>query len=127
MTLLQECMEVLKNNIYILSEDEQKNMEEVFFDTIPFTNWGRVDWSVIKNKKNIKSIEKLSEIKNDEELYIIWSDPDLPIIKSNANAIFSNLDDITAVSFDTWLFSIDRKLIIEFYHDGDIIIGLTDN
>ena len=30
MTLLQDCMEVLKNNIYILSEDEQKNMEEVF-------------------------------------------------------------------------------------------------
>ena len=57
MTLLQECMEVLKINIYILSEDEQKN---------------------------IKSIEKLSEINNDEELYIIWSYPDLPIIKSNA-------------------------------------------
>lgn len=127
MTLLQECIEVLKNNIYILPWDEQKNIEEIFFDTIPFTNWGRVDWSIIKNKKDIKSIEELSGINNDEEFYIIWSDADLPIIKSNANAIFSDLDDITAVSFDTWLFSIDRKLIIEFYHDGDTTIGLTYN
>lgn len=127
MTLLQECIGALKNDVYILSEYEKNIVEEIFLDTVPFTNWGRVDWSIIKNKKEIKSIEELSEINNDKEFYIIWSDTDLPIIKSKAGAIFNNLDDVIAVSFDTWLFSIDKKLTVEFYHDGDITIGLTEN
>ena len=50
MTLLQECMEVLKNNIYIIWRRTKKYGRSIF-DTIPFTNWGRVDWSIIKNKK----------------------------------------------------------------------------
>lgn len=37
--------------------------------------------------------------------------------------IVSNLDDVTAVSFNTWLFDIDSKLVIEFYHDEEIILS----
>ena len=51
MTLLEECIEVLKNNIYILPGDEQENIEEIFFDTIPFTNWEELIGVELRIKK----------------------------------------------------------------------------
>ncbi|WP_456300853.1 hypothetical protein [Vallitalea pronyensis] len=33
---------------------------------------------------------------------------------------------MTAVSFNTWIFSKDKKKIVEFYHDGEIILGIIN-
>ena len=41
----------------------------------------------------------------------------------NIDDILDNIDDVLAVSFDTWLISVDMKRLIEFYHEGDITLG----
>ncbi|GAA0741806.1 hypothetical protein GCM10008906_23480 [Clostridium oceanicum] len=57
-------------------------------------------------------------------IHIIWDEANLPIIKSNLSNVIDVIDDTIAVSFDTWLFSSNGEFVIEFYHDGQTIIGL---
>ncbi|MGQ0437679.1 CDI toxin immunity protein, partial [Bacillus sp. B-TM1] len=56
-------------------------------------------------------------------IYIIWDEASLPIIKTNLHQILQVIDDVTAVSFDTWLYSPNLGYAIEFYHEGEVRIG----
>ena len=38
MTLLEECIQVLKDNIYILSEEEKDHIDDIFFENILLTS-----------------------------------------------------------------------------------------
>lgn len=62
-------------------------------------------------------------LSGEKEYYVIWPDAEIPIIKCNIDDILDNIDDVLAVSFDTWLISVDMKRLIEFYHEGDITLG----
>ena len=124
MTLLEECIEVMGNDIYILNNDEKLFVERKLFDMLPFTRWGRIDWDNFKNKKEIYNMEDFSSMDGSKKYYIIWDDPTKPIIKSKLTNILQNLDDVLAVSFDTWLLAEDESLIIEFYHEGEMTIAI---
>lgn len=50
MTLLEECLEVLEDK-YILNEFEKKVVEEKFYNSVPLSRWGRVEWSKLNKKK----------------------------------------------------------------------------
>ena len=127
MTLLEECIEALGNNIYILNGDEELTIEDKFYDIIPLTTWGRIDWDKFKNIASIKNSADLNQVDENKVFYIIWGDVDMPIIKSELVNILNNLDDVLAVSFDTWLLAEDESIVIEFYHESEITIGmLTD-
>ncbi|UYX52452.1 hypothetical protein M3Y14_29355 [Bacillus thuringiensis] len=56
-------------------------------------------------------------------VYIIWDEASLPIIKTNLHQILQVIDDVTAVSFDTWIYSQDVGYVIEYYHEGEVRIG----
>ncbi|OYD06217.1 CDI toxin immunity protein [Paludifilum halophilum] len=60
---------------------------------------------------------------HDETLYLIWSDGSYPVVQSKMKNVMEVIDDITAVSFDTWLFNPASSFVIEFYHEGEIIYG----
>jgi hypothetical protein len=34
------------------------------------------------------------------------------------------IDDVTAVSFDTWIFSLASGYVIEIYHEGEVWVGI---
>ncbi|AYB38274.1 MULTISPECIES: CDI toxin immunity protein [Brevibacillus] len=125
MNLLDECIEAL-DNCYILNEDEKKQVENNFYSLVPLTNWGRIDWDKFDSKIEITQVEDILNLCNESNFYIIWSVND-PILKSNINDILNKIDDVTAVSFDTWLLSEDKKIIIEFYHEGEVTLGKLKN
>lgn len=127
MTLLEECIEALGKNICILGDNEKQVVEGEFYKMIPLTTWGRVDWDRFKNKREIKSASDLIQLINNEKYYIIWGDIEMPIIKSELINILNTLDDVIAVSFDTWLLSEDKSLVIEFYHESNITIGVISD
>ncbi|WP_456297627.1 CDI toxin immunity protein [Haloplasma contractile] len=60
----------------------------------------------------------------NEDVYILWDDGSLLAIKSKLKHIISTIDDITAVSFDTWLFHPSMRISIEFYHENEITLVL---
>lgn len=74
--------------------------------------------------QRMDNIEELYERCKSKEFYIIWHE-ELPVIKSDIGTIISNIYDICAVEFDTWVFSTDYSEIIEFYHEGEITYGVV--
>lgn len=48
---------------------------------------------------------------------------DLPCVSCKLSRILNNIDDVLAVSFDTWLLSQNEREVIEFHHEGKIIYG----
>lgn len=58
------------------------------------------------------------------EIYVMWDNANLPCLKSELKNIIKSIDDVTAVSFDTWVVSSDYNIIIEFYHEGEITLGV---
>jgi len=121
-TLLDECLEVL-NDYEKIEDENHKKLEIKFHSLVKFTSWGRINWDILKDNTIIDDIEKLKKNYGSLNFYIIWGEIDLPIIKCEFSNIIDNLDDVLAVSFDTWLLSYDKKIVIEFYHDGEITVG----
>ena len=121
--LLQECVDSTGGKF--LNYDEGSKILEEIQEKIPFGLYGRVDFSKFKTKYNIIEISSLSElIKDSVEFYVMWDEVNLPCLKSELKDIIRCIDDVTAVSFDTWVVSLDYNIIIEFYHDGQIMLGI---
>lgn len=116
MTLFEECIAVLSE--YSIIED--KELENQILSNLHLTFYGKADFSMYADSREI-SLNEIRLLSGD--YYVIWSDCTIPIIKCNISDILDNIDDVLAVSFDTWLISVDMKQIIEFYHEGDITSG----
>lgn len=125
MTLFDECIEALGNPT-ILGDVESQNEFNRFRESFSFS-YGRIDWSKINQRETvIGTSDILGKIKNnDGEFFIIWDNARLPVIKSKIEDIFKALDDVLAVSFDTWLYRPEDGTIIEFFHEGEVTIGIA--
>lgn len=124
MTLLEECIEALGNDICIFNGDEKLDIEDKFYNMVSLTTWGRINWDKFKSIGEVKGVEDLNIIEGNKKYYIIWGDIEMPIVKSELVNILNNLDDVIAVSFDTWLLAEDESMVIEFYHESDVTIGM---
>lgn len=129
--LFDQCIRALGKNKEIMSMNVTEEIFQLFEDAFPITKWGRIDWDKVSKKIKIKSIDEVDDcleklIKNfDTNIFIIWNDASLPAIKTDLNDTLKVINDITAVSFDTWLFCPSSKYIIEFFHEGEITIGIA--
>lgn len=120
--LLQECIEATSGRA-LNYNDGNKIMDEIQ-EKIPF-RLGRVDFSKFKFKTNISSIDIISKIiESSIETYVMWDNANLPCLKARLKDIIRCIDDVAAVSFDTWVVSSDYNIIIEFYHEGEITLGV---
>jgi len=45
------------------------------------------------------------------------------VIEAATEDIVKHFQDIIAVAFDTWIVNFDDGIVIENYHDGEIILG----
>jgi hypothetical protein len=125
MTLYEECLVALGNNAQAMSGKETKDIFEEMTGTFPITSWGRVDLDKINRKIRVDSIQeginKLKEEKLiDGDVYILWDEASLPVVKTKIESVVNAIYDITAVSFDTWIFCPSKKYLIEFYHEHEI-------
>ncbi len=114
-TLFEECIAVLKN--YSIVEDNK--LIDQILSNLNLTFYGQIDFSKYTDSHEV-SLNEIHMLPGEKEYYIIWTDAEIPIIKCNIDDILDNIDDVLAVSFDTWLISVDMKRIIEFYHEGII-------
>lgn len=116
MTLFDECITALGENAEIINDCDFINS---IVARLHFTISGRVDW---EKYRNVMKIRNINDIKA-KTYFVIWSDAVLPILKCTWNKILENIDDVLAVSCDTWLVSEDFTELIEFYHDGEVVFG----
>lgn len=122
--LFQECKSVL-NRCTILSMNESKEVFSRFENLYPILSSGSIDWKNFKGKLiKITSVSELSNYINKlSKYYILWDKSNVPCILCDFYKILEKIDDVLAVSFNTWLLSMDYKEVIEFYHLGNITIG----
>lgn len=119
--LLNECIDNLSDNATVLNQEQSEQIYNKLKKTVPFGAWG-IDWLQFHDSKTVHSYDELIAPCSNKQFYIIWG-KDLPIINCDIYSIVRYLDDISAVSPDTWLFSLDFNEVIELYHDGKITVG----
>ncbi|GCE22693.1 CDI toxin immunity protein [Dictyobacter kobayashii] len=129
MSQVEACLRSIGQDARPLSKEQTATMVNQFMLRFPFTNWGRIDWSQIASQLDIENIAEIipglqrAQKNLQAPVYIIWDNATVPSVESRLPQILEHLDDVTAVSFDTWLFSPVVGYVIEFYHEGDIKIG----
>ncbi len=131
MTLFKECIEVLGKYASISEKIISEKIIDQFDKKFPLTLWGRIDWKKVKNKKTISSVEEIIPILTKKKrshlelVYVIWSDPTIPIIESKLDKILEFFDDVEAVSPNLWLYCPFNGWVVEIYHDGSITLGFV--
>lgn len=122
-TLFCECIDLLEE-CQILSLEETEMLFEQLQDIFPITNYGCIDWKLVKNCSEIKDIFDIYNFcEKRSKWYILWNQEDIPSISCKLEIIVENIEDVLAVSFDTWLLSKDKSQVIEFYHEGKVTYG----
>lgn len=125
MSLFQECVDALKKEVILYDDETSFKIFENFEDKISFTFYGRIDWS---NFSKFFKLNNLDGIRNyidfTDNCYVLWNDESLPVLQTSIESVYLNVDDVLAVSYDTCLYVFEKNIIIEFYHDGEITLGV---
>ena len=125
MNLVEECILALGDNIHVYEGKYKERIIQEFCSYIPMTSWFSFDWNKISNKKTIENLDDIINLYPDlDRCYIIWDYVKTPIILCDFIKIVEHVDDVTAVSTNTWLMSEDRKYFIEIYHETKISIAV---
>lgn len=119
--LLQEALASLGTKKEILETRDQKELLAEFNRKVKIL-FEKEDLE----RRNISSVEEFSSGLDECNVYIIWDEYSLPVVKTKLINIKKNLDDIVAVSFDTWIVTETFDRFIEFNHNGKITEILTD-
>ncbi|WP_079421287.1 hypothetical protein [Paenibacillus ferrarius] len=129
--MFDECIEALGAEMAILSEEKSKEIFQNLQKSYPFNSWSRIDWEQIRaNIKIVNTIDVVPQIKqllgDVDEVFILWSTGSQLVLKSQLCKVLSAIDDVLAVGADTFIYSPSR-FIIEFHHEGEIIIGFEND
>ena len=120
--LFDEALDALKE-VRILADEESRKVMDQFVSSFPIrtSGSGGIDWNKVDKKVLLNCIE---EIKNQINLtltdscFVIWNDAAYPIIETTVESIVNAFDDVTAVSFDTWIFISKNNNVIESTPSG---------
>lgn len=119
--LLEECIKALGGEANILNDSQGDLISDTLNDKFHFGSHG-VNLTKYKNAIPLGSIHDVDEAIRNTSCFIIWDEYSLPVVKSNISIIWENIDDVTAVSFDTYIFDVDFNWLIEFHHEGKITL-----
>ncbi|AIQ14302.1 CDI toxin immunity protein [Paenibacillus durus] len=114
-----ECIEALGEGTVIFSNEKTEEIYSAFQNEYQITFYGRIDWTKYEFEEiDLKTLETLYLMK-DEIVYILWSHDFNPSIQVKINRILENINEVTAVSPDVWLYK-ENEYVIEIFHDGII-------
>ncbi len=131
--LLEECLDALALDVTVLSSEEGRQIEDAFIKMFPLTKWGRIHWEEYDKQifvgysldRIIPAIEKLLKKSINTSIYIIWSDGDTPVLKTNISSVINHFDDVTCLSSRQYLVNLSEKYVIEIHRDGYVVVGIS--
>ncbi|AWT48831.1 hypothetical protein DLE54_04310 [Psychrobacter sp. YP14] len=115
--LFDEALDALKE-VRVLADDESRKVMDQFVSSFPIrtSGSGGIDWNKVEKKVLLSCIEEISNQINltlTDSCFVIWNDAAHPIIETTVGSIVKVFDDVTAVSFDTWIFIPKNNNVIE--------------
>ncbi|WP_139691757.1 CDI toxin immunity protein [Sporolactobacillus terrae] len=132
MSLFDECIETLHGDASLLTDQNKDKVLKALESYFPFTEWGRIDWEKVHCHAEVTTTEEIVSFLDEHTsqhnyaIYIIWNEEALPILQSDLEQVLKSIDDVIAVSFDTWLFSPSSGFVIEIFHDGIVRVGINN-
>ncbi|MNE35666.1 hypothetical protein D3C80_1294410 [compost metagenome] len=130
MTLFEELIELLSDDVVIETFQETDRLLHFLVETYPVTRWGRIDWEAVSDKHVVVSVQEVAGIlesnlggSNDLKVNLLWNYSDAPSIRVSLNQVVKYIDDVLAVGSDTWITCPDFSFVIEFFHEGEIVLG----
>ena len=130
MTIFDECIQALGDNTEVLSIEKTNEIFKELTKLFPMTSWGRVNWEKVEKKMEIPQTDSITRyLKGNNESYdktviLLWDEATLPAVKTNLEKVIAVIDDVTAVSFNTWIFSPNSRYLVEYYHEKEVILGI---
>lgn len=82
---------------------------------------------LIGSEENLISVLSANGKSNFDDVYIIWFDAKMPIVRCNLKTIIENLYDVVTVSSDTWLYCPAEGWIVEIDHNDKATIGFSES
>ena len=120
--LLKECIEKLRNKQVHNLSVSNKIFQEIS-EYVKFTFYGRIDWEMYSNKRKLFDVNDILSLLNKNDIcLLLYNEASLPVIETKIEDFISCIDDVLAVSFDTWVWIKKKNIIIEFFHDGEITL-----
>ncbi|WP_243386164.1 hypothetical protein [Bacillus kexueae] len=133
MTLFEECINAIgEENLEILSDKSTESYFDRLCDLFPVLPWARIDWDKISRKKKISDLNDIGEwLKNmgiyNDEVIILWNYTEISGIRTNLKEALNVIEDVIAVGSDTFMLCENEGYVIEFFHDGEITVGITES
>lgn len=123
--LFNECIDLL-NEHDVLTFKKTDVLFGHLNHNFPMTNYGCINWKGVHDKKMIYISDISDMFDEDDEIYILWDQQNIPCVRCKLSTVLENIDDVLAVSFNTWLLSINYKEVIEFHHEGRVTYGKVE-
>jgi hypothetical protein len=129
--LLNWFIQALGEGTIILSDEKAEEIYRDLVNDFPFVEWGRIDWSKVDEKLFINNLDEIYHSVSEfitidnQEVFILWGYGDSPVIQTTLVKDLSNIEEVMEVGSDQWIYALDRSFVIEFYHEGEIMIGLN--
>ncbi len=131
MSLIDECLQALDGEATLLPEKEGKDIIHTLTRMFPFT-WGRIDWPQVPQHSELDTLSEVLPVLLDNgsnthaAVFIIWDEATRPVLESNLYTVLSHIEEVTIVSFDTWIFCPTEHYVVELYHEGDLTVGWSE-
>ena len=115
--LFNEALEALRE-ARVLKDEESDKVIDDFISSFPIqtSGNGRIDWDKIDSKVSLVSAQEIRtqiDFESTEKCLVIWNDESHPVLEATIENVINAFDDITAVSFDTWIFIPKSNNVIE--------------
>ena len=103
--LLQDCLNLLSDLQLLGEEQDVSKIVHLMCKKFPINEYRHIEGAY-------KLVRDEMDFLPNQMYYILWDDKALPILKCSGKSILKCLDDIFAVSFDTYIFSDNFSEII---------------
>lgn len=105
----------------------------------PVVSWGRLDWPHIEGSLCLEEfgpepsadwltrVLQAQHIDNNVWVTVLWSNGAAPSLRLRLQDAIAHLEDLSAKSFDMWLYDESDNWIVEHYHEGEWCWGRSKN